>query len=69
MFDTKKIKNYNKLGPNAKKAFDIFLKRFYGAWEFPEGHAPISVDMGKGFLRVDLSDGSWLHIKPNGEWY
>lgn len=69
MFDTKKIKNYNKLGANTKKALDIFLKRFYSAWEFPEEHTPIAVNKGKGFLRVDLKDGSWLHVKPNGEWY
>lgn len=69
MFETKNIKNYNRLGLNAKKAFDSFLKRFYNAWEFPLDHTPVKVSMGKGFLRVDLEDGSWLHVKPNGEWY
>lgn len=69
MFDTKKIKGYNKLGPNAKKAFDSFLKRFYNAWEFPLDHTPVKVSMWKGFLRVDLNDGSWLHVTPRGEWY
>ncbi|AGK99034.1 hypothetical protein [Clostridium pasteurianum] len=69
MFETKNIKNYNRLGSNAKKAFDSFLKRFYNAWEFPEDHKPIAVNMCKGFLKVDLNDGSWLHVTPSGEWY
>lgn len=69
MFGTKNIKGYNQITGNAKKVFDYFLAKFYKAWEFPEDHTPISVKVQKGFLRVDLNDGSWLHVKPNGEWY
>lgn len=69
MFETKKIKGYYKLNSIDKLIFDSFLKRFYEAWEYPEEHKPVAVNVQKGYIRVDLNDGSWLHVKANGEWY
>lgn len=69
MFNTSQISGYVNLDIKDKKLFNYFLQRFYKAWEYPEDHEPIAVKVQKGFLRVDLSDGSWLHVKSNGEWY
>lgn len=69
MFNASQISGYGKLDIKDKKLFDYFLRKFYRAWKYPEDHEPISVKVQKGFLRVDLRDGSWLHVKPNGEWY
>lgn len=69
MFNAKNIKGYYKLNSVDQFVFDSFLKRFYEAWEYPEDHKPVGIKVEKGYLRVDLNDGSWLHVKANGEWY
>jgi len=79
--------NYKVEGHKALNDIDLFLfKRFctdfYEVWEYPNKYAPIKVErvtdyitddkVEVEYLRVDLKDNSWLHVrnnKGNLEWY
>lgn len=69
LFNSNEVKGYKNLGKGDKEAFRIFCDKFYKAWEYPEDHKPISISRAKGYLRVTLNDGDWLHILKDGSWY
>ncbi|NLW90973.1 MAG: hypothetical protein GXY34_05170 [Syntrophomonadaceae bacterium] len=62
------VKGFNKLSEAHKQIFKDFLKNWYGRWDHPENHQPLRVgfkrDKSAGaYLRVDMSDGDWYHVK------
>ncbi|CAB1249719.1 hypothetical protein ACFHWD_18705 [Clostridium sp. MT-14] len=69
MFRAESIEGYNKLNILDKELFTKFCKRFYEVWEYPEKHIPIKVEGKENYLKVMLSDGDWLHVMANGDWY
>ncbi|RMD04935.1 hypothetical protein D9O40_00880 [Clostridium autoethanogenum] len=69
MFNLEEVKGYSKLDAKDKELFGRFYQKFYKAWEYPEDHKPISISRAKGYLKVTLNDGDWLHILKDGSWY
>lgn len=70
MFNADKVRGYSKLNDIDKKLFRWFCGKFYKAWEHPEDHQPIGIEkMNAKYLKVTLSDSSWLHILEDGSWY
>ncbi len=62
------VKGFNKLPDACKEIFSDFLNNWYKRWDHPERHQPLQValkcDRGAGtYLRVDMSDGNWYHVK------
>ncbi|QXE19982.1 hypothetical protein [Clostridium sp. 001] len=69
MFKAESVKGFSKLNDADKKLFRWFCEKFYKVWEHPEDHAPVKIEKSKGYLKVTLSDGDWLHILKDGSWY
>ncbi|MEN6463064.1 MAG: hypothetical protein ABFC94_17060 [Syntrophomonas sp.] len=66
------VDGYKQLDEEQKILFANFLRKFYGAWEFPEKHQPIKVRYVEDeipYLRVDFAEGEWLHIQSPMIWY
>lgn len=68
------IRGYTQLSDANKALFAKFLKNFNAAREYPEKHIPIKVkvtrDQENGvYLRVDLINGDWYHVKGPTTWY
>lgn len=68
------VKGYDQLSDARKVVLAQFLTNFYAAWEYPEKCIPVQVrvrrDKSNGvYLRVDLIDGSWYHVKSPTIWY
>lgn len=68
LIKAEEVKGFNKLTDIHQKIFKDFLGNWYKRWDHPERHQPTKValkrDRGAGiYLRVDMSDGDWYHIK------
>lgn len=68
------VKGYSQLSDADKALFAQFLSNFYSAWDYPEKHIPVQVklksDKANGrYLRVDLINGDWYHVKNPSTWY
>lgn len=74
LIQPKDVKGFNKLLDSNKQLFELFLKNFYRAWEYPENHVPINVFFKKDkingdYLRVDFKDNEWYHVKGPNTWF
>jgi hypothetical protein len=68
------VKGCNALPDSYKLIFSEFLKYFYRGWEYPEKHIPQKVQLRKDksngvYIRVDLENGEWYHVKNATCWY
>lgn len=68
------IQGLDKLLPANQKLFRRFYNNYMAQWDDPTDHEPVKVaykkDKGNGaYLRVDLADGTWLHVKGPNFWY
>lgn len=68
LIKAEEVKGFKELSDTHQKIFSDFLHNWYKRWEYPERHQPLQValkrDRGAGmYLRVDMSDGDWYHVK------
>ncbi|BEP28791.1 hypothetical protein [Helicovermis profundi] len=64
------LKGFNKLSKNAKKLFILIYKKQNSNFGIDEksNWIPKKVKEYRSYLRVDFSNGEWLHYYANGTW-
>jgi hypothetical protein len=63
------MQGYEELVVASQNLFKKFLINFYGIWEHPEEHQPISIGVDNGYLMVTFEGNSCLHITRPDQWY
>ena len=69
------VMGFKRLHPAHQELFKKFYNNYLKQWEDDsEQHKPVKVafrrdDNNGAYLRVDLADGSWLHVKGQHTWY
>jgi hypothetical protein len=64
--DNNNIKGYSKLSEPAKNIFDRVYSNHHTS--FPNWIA-VKVKETRTYIRVEFTNGEWLHYLPNGTWY
>jgi hypothetical protein len=68
------VQGLENLLPANQKLFRKFYRNYMRQWEDPSGREPVKVayrkDKANGpYLRVEMDDGTWLHVKGPNTWY
>ncbi|MEA4926329.1 MAG: hypothetical protein VB084_13585 [Syntrophomonadaceae bacterium] len=63
------VKGYGSLSNFDQGIFKDFLFNWYSRWEYPERHQPEQVRCDEDYLRVDMTDGNWYHVRSADVWW